>query len=617
MKNTNDTNQMEAIVAATSIAGLNVKGMEVSTDSAKVITDKLMAVGHDADSSVVKDMDLMLESAAAHIGDQKVSTEYVDNAEQYNPVSLTIGAASALNMLDTPLKTWAPSKVLPYNKREITFVLPHISISTVKNGRLVKGVNIVDLDIDDIEEEEEAKIIVTLDDESLVYLDEDSARGPEATGKTASLLAGKLIPLLEVSRQRDLSNAELGHTDILRPAGKVTGLNIKVGAGEILRIDTSDVISMGNYFEGNSSGDVKYEKLQADFTLVLSSTTKMLADGEGIRTGVRVACPKLAAIPVGELLVVKVTVDCEVDLKAPSVKMITNRFELVKSVVAGTDVEIDPASAVAGLTFEVVSFDSENLLTNTNHRHLGSFITDDTNKYPFSTRQRKAVSSEFPTLAKDRTADSKSTFTTLKRQAYINDTRMTRFYIGELEKQFLLMKSSIAANLPMNMPNENNFRTTVVEATHTITSIDVMRTSENLEVAKVSLQHTIEAVAKEMVEKSGWKRSINLFGVTGYKVKILAEEKLNLDSFTMTNGIFVEVTKTEYVKGVMWASLEANGGPIVEGVKLLQLSNMLTNASTTYSATRTDGAATTAYMTNVPYYDVVWKLNILAKITVN
>lgn len=608
---------METIVGAAATAGLTNKEMNIGVDASTVMIEKLEGIGHEADSSTVANMDVLLEAAAAHMIEDKVAHEYTDNAEQFNPISLTIGAASALDMLDTPLKSWAPTKTLPYHKKQITLELPHITVSTVENGRLIKGVKIVDLDIDDVESKE-ARIIATFDAESLPYLDVDSQRGPNLTGKTASLQFGTLVPLLEVSRQRDLSNAELGYTDILRPAGRLNALNIEVAPGEILRVNADDVITMANIFEGNSSGDVKYEKMQADFTLILTSDSTMLADGEGIRTGVRVPCPTLAgAIPPSDILVVKITVDVEVDLKAPSMQMINQRFEIVKSVVGGVDTVVDPLSAVGMLEFKVVSYDADCLLTDTNHRALGNFITDDANKYPFTTRQRDPISSGFPTLAKDRTKDSKATFTTLKRQAYINDTRMTKFYVKQLEAQFELMKSSIAANVPLNIPNENNFRTTVVEANHTMSAIQVMRTSDNLEVAKVSLQHTIESVAKELVEASGWKRSINLFGVSSYKVKILAEEKMNLDSFTMTNGVFVEVTKTEYVKGKMWISLEANGGPVVDGIKLLQLSNMLCNASTTYSATRTDGASKTAYMTNVPYYDVMWKLNILGKITIS
>lgn len=608
-------NELGKYSTAASVAGL-LGEAKVSTESIAAFAQEDVFDGMDVGIAVEAAKDLIVETDAV------VSVEYDDNAPHMDPVVLTVAVSKQLSTAeDDVIGTWAPVKLIAKgDSAGVTIDMPYYLLTVYENGEQ-KDIKLSDLDIDGVSPDVGTpKVIPTWTTENQAYFEASTKRTGKESKFTGSYLVGKDIPLFVTSsEQRDLSGAAKGRSDVIRPGGRIGYLNMNITDGtdtEVMRLDLDALTSKDNIFVDPTTGKKKDEKLSATIYVPIEVNSQVIVDASSMSTGTSkdsaLIPPTLAA---NEIIVLAINVEAINDRKdnVMKVKSVTVDFE--KSAINGVFTPVSTTHGIRGLSFSVTSYEPVLFLTNTNHRELGKFITYDSKSVMLKTEPRGLFTVDMPTDSANRNPED-STHSAIVRQSQVIKTDMVKLFIKDLRNFASKLKMSTKIGVPLEIVGENCVRNTYVEATHTIGNVTVQRSNQEIEVEKDVLQDKIEAMVKEMVNKSGWS-TIKYAGSTGYIVQVLAHEDLYLGNFTLRDGgQSVKVTKSNYLnKNEIYVTLEAIGGPSVAGVKLLQIASTVMRVPTTYAGTRVDGDADYKTISTSPEYNFEFKLGVLGKIT--
>jgi hypothetical protein len=435
---------------------------------------------------------------------------------------------------------------------------------------------------------------------------------------TASLLIGKEIPLFDVISSKVYNMLDLGRSDLLVPGQSITGLNLAVGTAvdaDVFRITEENSIQSSNFFIDTNSGNTDIQDIKAKFIVTLEKTTKVLVDGDSIVNGTSKTCGIFdTTIPVGAVYVMEVETIGEMNVRTGTVTIKSISTKMLSKVVGGVKSDVDPADPVAGIEFVPKSFDISGELTNSNKKDLGQVYAGNSTKYPFRTKKRQPITREYPVDKKDRN-DGETVNEIVRIASYISRARMLKHFLGKLPTFFARLENSKRAMIDPNVPNEKSFKVSAVTGTHTMATIDNMNDTDRITNIKAGLEQKIEKMAKQMVKESGWVDALNNMGIKSYFVKVMVRDDVNIGDFTMSNGVRVKVDYTTVLKDDCWIALEANGGPVVNGVKMLRLATTLINAPTTYSGTREINGGINQTVTTTPTYDTFFTLPILGRLT--
>ena len=553
-----------------------------------------------------------------------VATEFDDNSESLSPTLLTVASTVALNekTADT-IGEWAPIVYLPKGEDKLEIAMPEVKIENVVDGRVQETVRVSDLDIKDIVGDASPRYEPNVEDENeAMFLPESFRPVPGTTKRKGSfLISGKTISLKEAAPgYKDITGGELGRTDIFAPKTSIDKILVRIQKDdktEFIVVDAAKVISKDNFSEGAKTGNKNNERLDASFIIGITKDTLVMVDGASIDAGTGKASEILPdVIADGEIIVLRVEVSLEIDRVGAKLRTKGSTVSVIKCMVNGSEV-----AYVDGHPFNDVEVDAPALelnifFTNTNNRHVGNFMVEDTYGYVITTAPKDIITNELPEKADDaRPGDT--VYNAIARQSYKIRMDMTKEFFNKLEGFESKLQNSIILQEPMGIPNEQNFRSVYIKRPHTLSNVTLMRTSEQSEVQRVALQDKIEAVAKELVRESGW-RAIRFLGASGYVIKVECHLDIDLENFTMKDGTSVQITKSELCPlNKLYIVPEAIGGPVVHDIKILAFSNIVAKHSVTYAGRRRDGNASYKSITTKPEFDVLFKLPILGVIELN
>ena len=548
-----------------------------------------------------------------------VKHEFDDNASSYNPVALSIASASYLSDASGPLKEWCPVKFLPYNVNDITFQIPYNKISSLVNGKIVDEVNLRDILNSDVASAE-SKLVPFWTIEETDSFDPLSIRNG-----TASINVGETVNLYDIVDDKVYNGLELGSTDLIKPGQSIKGINLEVtdgGVVERLRVDSGTAIESSNFFVDGNSGDVNIQDIKTKFTMVLTNTTEHVLTPEGIDGGTianggRAVSPLLSGIiPATSVYVVEIEVIGEMNVRSSRTIIKSVLVNVVSKVVSGQTVVIAPGDAIEPIQFKGISFDISGELTNSDKKNPGNIIRDGKEKYPFRTITRTPITKEYPIDARDRNS-SDSVNAIVKISSYVNKSRMMKTFVSELQPFFDRLKLSKQANILPKVPNELTFVVTAEEDVHSVTTVDNMNEVDRIKNERSGIEQAIEKMAKTLMSKSKWTEILTTTGIRSSFVRVLVREDANIGDFTMSNGVKVRVSRTSLINDTMWISLEANGGPVVNGVKMYRLATQLVNAPTTFKGRRETNDGLVDSVTTTPSYNTLFTLPIIGKLTLS